>query len=1463
MELGTIVPTDIRGEMQTAYLNYAMSVITARALPDVRDGLKPVQRRILYQMGEMGLRHNVPHRKCARIVGDVLGRFHPHGDQSIYDALARLGQDFTMRYPLVDGQGNFGCFTGDTKIKLLDGTDKTFRELARLPKNEVFYVYAVDANGEIGVGKGRHARVTRRRAQVIQVALDTGEKIRCTPDHRFMLRDGSYKQAQSLTTNDSLMPGYFDTAPVKEGLNNYLRVKQPATGEYQFVHQMADAYNAKHGLVSLLKGPFVRHHKNFDRFDNRPDNIERMKFLEHLHLHAEQLETLWHDEQFRATQRHGVQRFYAEHPEVREERRQRFIKQNRDDKFRQENGARIAPALKKRFGDPAKRAEISNRMRELWEDPNYRAKMRQALAGVEKRQLTSEEKQRISKIISESSRAMWRDAQKRAAIIEAISDAMASEDLRALLSENAKRLWQDPAYRAKFDDNHFSNMARVSWAQPSALEKHRAKIARQRESEDFRRIQSEAVRASNARRVAEDPNMMVELAAKARDSLLQRWLMPDYQRQVMRQKIARYVSELIRRNGRDNFSFSLYESQRNGNWIPHYDKALSYFDDVEDLIQEALSYNHRVVSVIELKEREDVYDITVDEHHNFMLSAGIFVHNSIDGDPPAAMRYTEARLTELAEELLADINMDTVDFYPNFDDTLQQPTVLPGKVPNLLINGGNGIAVGMATLIPPHNLSEICDAINYMIDNWNKVDDIEPDDLMQFVKGPDFPTGGIILGTDGIKEAYATGKGRIIVRGKIHTEQISGGRTRIVVSEIPYQVNKSSLIERIAELARDKKIEEIGDLRDESDRQGMSILIELKRGVEPTSVINSLIKYTALQTAFSVNMLALVDGEPRVLSLKRSLQLFVQHRQVVITRRTQFELERAKMRAHILEGLKIALDNLDEVIRTIRQSPDADVARERLMKRFKLSELQATAILDMQLRRLAALERKKIEDELAEVRKRIKYLEELLRSPKKILGVIQAECTDLKERFGDARRTFIAQTTETEFKAGDEVAGAEEGIALVTLSREGVLRKAPTSQYRRTRSDAVNGVSERSDDPTISLLTAGTTDNLVLFTNRGRAIPLRLSQVPDVARNPSGVSVGNQLERDEKYIGVLSFDGDHVNTFVTLATAQGKIKRTALEEFAGIQAGGTKALNLAEGDELGWAYLTRGGGEFLITTAKGQVLRFAEDDVPVQGRAAAGVWAIKLAEGDKAISLDVAQPDGWLVVASARGFAKRVALKEFPTKGRYTGGVTVFAPDNKTGELAAARISSVDEDVMFIAASGLNVRVRAENLAKANRGARGKLFVNLKDTDSVARLTSLVGKVEGSAPKDAPEDKKEDKPKKPKDAPDNNEEKSKKPSVALSSNGHSSENGREKKAVAKAMELAEAKNGKRDQEKPVSSKPKPSAKKSAPKSSAPVKKKESAPQPKPKSKRPADEDDTEQMELPIASFKPLPKKNSR
>jgi DNA gyrase subunit A len=798
---------------------------------------------------------------------------------------------------------------------------------------------------------------------------------------------------------------------------------------------------------------------------------------------------------------------------------------------------------------------------------------------------------------------------------------------------------------------------------------------------------------------------------------------------------------------------------------------------------------------------------------------------SIDNDPPAAMRYTEARLTELAEELLLDLDKDTVDFKPNFDETMKEPTVLPAKVPNLLLNGAAGIAVGMATLIPPHNLNEIVDATGYLIDHWHKIDEIEPDDLLQFVKGPDFPTGGIILGTGGIKEAYATGKGRIVVRAKIHTEQAAGGKARIVVTEIPYQVNKSALIERIAELVRDRRVEEIGDLRDESDRQGMSIIIELKRGVEPTPVINQLLKHTALQTAFSVNMLALVDGEPRVLSLKRALQLYVQHRQIVITRRTQYEVERAKLRAHILEGLKIALDHLDEVIRTIRQSQDADVARERLMKRFKLTEIQATAILDMQLRRLAALERKKIEDELAELLKRIKYLEELLGSPKKILGVIKEELSDLKDRFGDARRTFIVATTgtsEAEFKAETT---AEEAEAIVNLTREGYIRRAPLSQYRRTRSDAVKGVQSREDDPVEHLFVANTRDNLVLLTNRGRALPLRMSQVPDVARNPAGISLKNQLETEEHFVAALPLTGAR---FVTLATPGGKIKRTAAEEFANLPSVGARAINLGEADELGWARATNGGGELLLVTALGQALRFKEDDVPAQGRAAAGVRAMKLAEGDRVVAMEPAAQDATLVVASDIGFAKRVALKEFPTRGRYTAGMATFAPDVKTGQVVAARVIDPGDDVMFITRNGLVVRTRVENIAKGSRGARGKLAVELKAEDAVIALASLVGTIESAQIRTEAEAEAA--------APD-----AAPTPEATHGDGHSAEQaeGKRKPRVERAPDV-------KSNEKQVAPSERKARKPSAERAAA--------------AKEGGGEEKQTELDLPISSFKPLPRR---
>ena len=729
-----------------------------------------------------------------------------------------------------------------------------------------------------------------------------------------------------------------------------------------------------------------------------------------------------------------------------------------------------------------------------------------------------------------------------------------------------------------------------------------------------------------------------------------------------------------------------------------------------------------------------VYDALVRMAQNFtmryLLIDGQGNFGSVDDDPAAAMRYTEARLTEIAEEMLIDIDHDTVDFYDNFDGTLKQPTVLPSKLPNLLLNGTAGIAVGMATNIPPHNLIEVVDAAHYLIENWEKIDDIEVDDLMKFVQGPDFPTAGIILGAEGIKQAYATGNGRIVVRGKIHTEEAGGGKARIVITELPYQVNKAALIERIADLVRDRRIEDIADLRDESDRQGMSVIIELKRGADPKPVVNQLLKYTPLQSGFTINMLSLVDGEPRVLSLKKMLQLYVQHRQDVITRRTKFDLAKAKARAHILEGLKIALDHLDEVIKTIRQSPDADVAKERLMKRFKLDEIQAQAILDMQLRRLAALERKKIEEELAELKKTIKYLEDLLKHPKKILGVVKDELADLKKRFGDVRRTLISEggaEVQTEFKEEDLV---QEQAILVSITQRGYISRVLLSSVRRTASGS-KSVQTREEDAVQYLFPANSRDTLLFFTNRGKVYPLRAHQVPDVERQPKGLPLNNFLsfDQNERVTSAIAVSDFSQAEFLTTATAQGRIKRTPLAEFDGIRSSGVAALNLSEGDELNWAKLTHGDGEVMFVTEQGQAMRCKEEDVPVQGRAAGGVIGIKLNEGDRVASMDIVQPDGFLLVVTAKGFGKRTPIKEYSAQNRNTKGVTTLGRDPaRGGVIAAARVVNEDDDVTIISANGLVLRSRVANLPKAKRTSREPAVITLKEGDAVASIARLEGK---------------------------------------------------------------------------------------------------------------------------------------
>jgi len=701
---------------------------------------------------------------------------------------------------------------------------------------------------------------------------------------------------------------------------------------------------------------------------------------------------------------------------------------------------------------------------------------------------------------------------------------------------------------------------------------------------------------------------------------------------------------------------------------------------------------------------------------------------SVDGDAPAAMRYTEARLAALAEDMLADIDKDTVDFVDNFDGTLQEPAVLPARLPNLLLNGTSGIAVGMATNIPPHNLGELVFALVHLIEHYDRIEEVTVEDLLRFVPGPDFPTGGVIVGSEGIRHAYSTGRGRVVLRGQAHVEEMGPGRHRIVITEIPYQLNKSSLIERIAELARGGRLDEISDLRDESDRRGMSIIIELKRGAQPRKILNQLYKYTPLQSTFGVQLLALVDGEPRLLSLKRALQVFIEHRLEVITRRSRFELEKARQRSHILEGLLVALANLDEVISTIRQSEDADVARQRLMARFNLSEPQAQAILDMQLRRLAALERQKIEDEQRQLLERIAFLVELLASPAKILKVIKDDLLEVADKYGDRRRTHIAHDVSEDFAEEDLV--PDEAI-LISITQRGYIKRVAAKAYRPQGRGGrgVTGHTTREEDEVLMLLPARTLDTILFFSDRGKVYSEKAYQIPDADRAGRGIPVVNvlSLEAGETITAAMPVPDFEAAQFCTMATRKGRVKRVSLAEFASVRPSGLIAINLEAGDELGWVRLTRGNDDIVLITEQGQALRYSEGEVRSMGRAAAGVTGIRLGQGDFVTSMEVVEPGSDLLLVTTRGYGKRTPLGEYPVKGRATGGVQTIDKNAlpRVGSVAAGRVVQEADDLTIISAAGVVLRTNVRDVPRSGRTARGALVMSLQEGDSVASLARI------------------------------------------------------------------------------------------------------------------------------------------
>jgi DNA gyrase subunit A len=737
-----------------------------------------------------------------------------------------------------------------------------------------------------------------------------------------------------------------------------------------------------------------------------------------------------------------------------------------------------------------------------------------------------------------------------------------------------------------------------------------------------------------------------------------------------------------------------------------------------------------------------VYDAMVRMAQDFTmrypLVDGQGNYGSIDGDSAAAMRYTEARLAAIAMELLADIDQDTVDFGSNFDGTLQEPEVLPAKLPNLLVNGASGIAVGMATNIPPHNLAEVCDALIHLIDNYARADEVTVDDLMHFIKGPDFPTGGTILGVDGIRTAYATGKGRIIMRAKTRIEEMGGGRHRIVVTELPYQVRKSTLIERIAELVRAGRLDTISDLRDESDRTGMRIVIELKRGAIPRITLNKLLKHSWMQTTFGANVLALLDGEPRVLPLRRTLLAHIDHRQEVIRRRTEYDLERARRRAHVLEGLLIALDVLDAVIETIKQSESAEAARENLIARFDLTEIQAQAILDMQLRRLAALEVRRIQDEHAELVEQVAYYEELLASPAKILQLIREDLEELRESYGDERRTVIEPSADDATFSIEDLIPRED--VLISITRRGYVKRVPASTFRTQRRGGrgVKGMETHATDEVEHLFLSTTLDSILLFSNQGRVFHKKAHEFPDASRTSGGLPMSNliPLDHNERITAAVSVPDFERADYILLATQGGRIKRVDLSAFDSVRPSGLIAISLNAGDALRWAKLTHGNQQVILVTEKGQALRFSEEDVRPMGRGAAGVMAVRLAEDDRVAAVDIVRPDADLLVVTTRGYGKRTPLAEYAVRSRYIRGILTINTRrlDQIGRIADARVVEPDDELTLISAEGIVIRTPVKNIPRMGRATQGAIVMRLEEGDSVVSIARLADEdAEGSA----------------------------------------------------------------------------------------------------------------------------------
>ncbi len=969
-------------ELQSSYIDYAMSVIIGRAIPDARDGLKPVQRRILYTMYILKNFHNLPTKKSARVVGEAMGKFHPHGDIAIYDALIRMAQDFSMNHRMVEGQGNMGCFTKDTKIRLTDGRNVDFGQLIQEQlEGKRHWAFTFNTTTElIEIAEIKNPRLTRKNAELIEIILDNNNRIKCTPDHRFLLRNGEYKQAKDLRSGDSLMPLYtkpFDGVPNKK-LKDYETIIQPIKNE--------------------------------------------LKLL-----------------------------------------------------------------------------------------------------------------------------------------------------------------------------------------------------------------------------------------------------------------------------------------------------------------------NHKVKEILFISEYEDTYDLTIDPWHNFALSAGVFVHNSIDGDPPAAMRYTEVRLTKIAEDMLEDLDKETVDFLPNFDNTEQEPYLLPSKIPNLLVNGASGIAVGVATSMPPHNMNEVCDAISYVLDHKEAT----PEEILGIIKGPDFPTGGIAIMSQNAHNGYRHGRGQTTIRAKA---ELDGKKKRIVITEIPYNVNKATLVQNIAELVRDKQIIGVKDLRDESDKKGVRLVVDLKEDVNPEQMLNVLYKHTQLEVTFPIINLAVVGKSLRSLNVMQLINTFIDYRKEIIVKRSQHELNVAKERLHIVQGLLIAIDQIEEIIKDIKASGETSQARSKLMSAYKLSEKQANAILDMKLGRLTRLESSSLNKEATELEKTAAYHTAVIAEPAKVAEIIKTETLEIKKQYGKPRKTEILNIDEPlDIKEEDMI--SDEPVTIIMTNGGYVKRQNITTFKEQGRGGrGVIAINLKEGDYVKEILTCRNKDYLLCISNAGRAYWIKAYNIPESSRYSEGKAIVNLLNiKDEKIVVMLNIRNVERSNIAFL-TAKGVVKKTDAALFSKPRSNGVRAINLRQGDEISNVIIYSNDKYLTIITRNGKAIKFEEADLRQIGRSASGVRGIRIKGNDIAKTIISTSDVGGILTVTENGYGKLTDISKYRTQGRGGSGVINLKVNEKTGPVSKALFVSGEQHAILINSKGISITIPIDSIRITGRAASGVRLMKLEQGSKVVDARVIKGGEAMPQPVQPPQD---------------------------------------------------------------------------------------------------------------------------